>query len=363
MQLTKSKLSNYILFSNRNLEKLARNLINESANAILLETYNDKLLLADTQTGSLYTAEYNFDGKTLVVENFDPIEIVNEDNAFANAAREYFEADNYDTAALTEAFEEDSNEQNTELSESIKNALSSKGNDVINYVELDGINEEVSEVTEMPFFKNYEKLLEESPSSSIKYFNWVDPVRVSLLNEDSDRTIVSNASARAKKLVKDPEFKKIFLEAIEDMMNGDSSIMEDVLVENSSFVALNESEIKEFVGLIIAGNKDLMGSRKQIVENIGSVIAENEELSDMQSLIAEEEEAAASEEGGETASLATDDKDIEALKSALDKALDKITDEKLVSKINALKDALDSSKDTGTTDVGTVKECVELLRF
>jgi len=28
-----------------------------------------------------------------------------------------------------------------------------------------------------------------------------------------------------------------------------------------------------------------------------------------------------------------------------------------------LKDALDASKDTGTTDVETVKECVEILSF
>lgn len=360
MEFTKSKLSNYILFSNKNVEKLCKSLINESANAVLLETYSDKVLMADTQTGTLYLANYNFDGKVLTLESFEPIEIVNEDNSFVNAAREYFSADNYDTATLAEAFEEESDEQNTELSESLVQALAGKNNEVINYVELDGINEEVREVAEMPFFKNYEALIAESPSSSIKYFNWVDPVKVSIVNEDENRTIVSNASATAEKLIKNTEFKKSFLEAVEDMMNGDSMMMEDLLEENPSILVLEETKLKEFVGLTVIGNKELQDSRKEIVSKINEIVAESEELSDTKELFLESEDG---EEGSEDASLATDEKDIEALKSALDKALDKISDEKLVSKINALKDALDSSKETGTTDVGTVKECVELLRF
>ena len=360
MELTKSKLSNYILFSNKNLEKLCRSLINESANAVLLETYSDKVLMADTQTGALYTADYNFDGKVLTLESFDPIEIVEEENSFANAAREYFSADTYDTAALAEAFEDESDEQNTELSESVVNALAGKNSDVINYVELDGINEEIQDVANMPFFKNYEALISESPSSSIKYFNWVDPVRVSIINEDEDRTIITNANAKAEKLLKDPEFKKTFLEAVEDMMDGDYTVMEDLLSENPAFLAVKDTKLKEFVGLAVIGNKTLQESRKEIVEKINDVIAESEELSETRDLITEDEESSAEETD---ASLSTDDKDIDALKSALDKALDKITDEKLVSKINALKDALDTSKETGTTDVGTVKECVELLSF
>ena len=104
----------------------------------------------------------------------------------------------------------------------------------------------------------------------------------------------------------------------------------------------------------------MMFPKKEIVERINDVIAESEELSETRDLITEDEESGAEETD---ASLSTDDKDIDALKSALDKALDKITDEKLVSKINALKDALDTSKESGTTDVGTVKDCVELLMF
>ena len=77
-------------------------------------------------------------------------------------------------------------------------------------------------------------------------------------------------------------------------------------------------------------------------------------------LMLEEDESESTEEDKE---LETTDKDKDALAAALDKALENITDEKLVSKINSLKDALGASKDDGTTDVGTVKECVELLNF
>ena len=102
-----------------------------------------------------------------------------------------------------------------------------------------------------------------------------------------------------------------------------------------------------------------MGNRKNITSKICNIISENEELNDIKNTILEAEEEGSEE--GEKQELATDEKDVEALQKALDKALETITDEKLVSKINALKDALDLSKDTDSTDVAAVKECIELL--
>lgn len=361
MEITNSKLSNYILYSNKNLEKLVRSMINESANAVLLEVYADKLLLADHNSGSIYLADYKFDGKALTVKNYEPVDIINDRSKLSEAIHNYFESDGYDVAAIAEAYEEDSEAQNTDLNESIVEALASKKNEIVDYTELYGINEELNELKDMTFFKNYKEHLTEAPTDSIKFFNWTDPVKVSLIDEDLNRTIIGNAKDKALKLSKSKEFRAAFAEAAEEMMNGDSGKMTDLLEDNSAILALEPLAMKEFVGMSVISKKDLISSRNEIIESVNNIVAEDEYLNDAK-LMFEEDDSEASESEEET-KLETSDKDIDALKDALDKALDKITDEKLVSKINALKDALDSSKDTGITDVGTVKECVELLSF
>lgn len=361
MEITNSKLSNYILYSNKNLEKLCRSLINESANAVLLESYNDKLLMADHNSGAIYLADYNFDGKTLTLENYEQVEVVNDKAELREAINNYFQDDGYDVAAIAEAYENDSEANNTELNESIVEALASKRNDVADYTELYGINEEVGDIADMPFFKRYQEYLTESPTSSIKFFDWETPVKVSIIDEDEDRTIVANAKAKAEVLSKDKTFKESFMNAATELLEGDSSLMEEVLEENSVILALEDLAFKEFVGKTLVADKNLFDNKKAILEAIEGIVSESEYLSESKMLFEEDE---GGDEGGEAdASLETSDKDVDALKAALDKALDKITDEKLVSKINALKDALDTSKDSGTTDVGTVKECVELLSF
>lgn len=360
MEITNSKLSNYILYSNKNLEKLARSMINESANAVLLETYNDKMLLADHNSGDIYLADYKFDGRVLTVENYEHVDIINDSSTLRETVKNYFGSEGYDVASIVEAFEEDSEAQNTDLNESIVEALASKKNEVVDYTELYGINEELEDLKEMTFFNNYKEYLMESPTSSIKFFNWEDPVKVSIIDEDENRTIVGNAKAKAQLLSKDKNFKSSFAEAAADLMEGYAGTMMELLEDNSSILALNDLEMKEFVGMSVIGNKDLFANKNAIFESVNNLVAEDEFLNNTKVIFEED----GGEEGSEEeASLETNDKDIEALKSALDKALEKISDEKLVSKINALKDALDTSKDSGTTDVGTVKECVELLSF
>ena len=359
MEFTRSKLSNYILYSHNNVDKLLSTVINESCNAVMLEAYDDKLLLADVNTGKMYLADYNFDGKKIFIENFEPVDILEDDNSLKESVSNYFESDGYDTASIVEAYENNSEAQITELNESIVKGLSKKNNDVADYTQLIGINEELDkEFKDSKLFKTYTKRLEESPVDTIKVITWDKPIVVSIVNEDANLSIFSGSKDKAKKLTKNNEFKKSFVEAIEKL-DKEPTVMESLIYDNKDFLALNESEIKEFVGVSIIGNKDLMGNRKNITSKICNIISENEELNDIKNTILEAEEEGS--ENGEKQELATDEKDIEALQKALDKALETITDEKLVSKINALKDALDLSKDTDSTDVAAVKECIELL--
>lgn len=361
MEFTKQKLSNYILYSHSNVDKLLKAVINESCNAVMLEAFDDKLLLADVNTGKIYISDYKFDGKNICLENFEPVDIIEDNEELRESVSNYFEADAYDTAALVEAYENNSEAETTELSESILRALATKKSDTIDYTQLVGINEEIEEFKNSDIFKNYSERLLESPSDSIKVITWDKPVNVSIINEDSGKEIFIGNKDKAKKLIKNTEFKKSFLEAIE-ALDEDPTVMEDLIYDNKDLLALNESEIKEFVGVTIVGNKELMGKRKEITSKIANVIAESEELSEVKDLIAEAEENEEEGEANEDKSkLSVDDKGVEELKKALDKALENITDEKLVNKINSLKDALDAAKDSDTTDVATVKECIEIL--
>lgn len=363
MELTNSKLSNYVLFSNKNLEKLCRSLINESSNAVLLETYSDKLLMADHNSGSIYFADYNFDGNTLTIENYEPVDVIKDNSKLNEAIGDYFDADGYDVSDIVEAYEEDSEAQNTDLSESITEALSSKNmKDIMDYTQLYGINEEIGDVKDMQFFQNYTQYLTEAPTSKIKMFDWVNPVKVVLEDTDEYRTIVTGARGRAETLSRNKEFRSMFAEAADDLMRGYDDTMKDLLSENSAILSLDNAEWKEFVGLSVVGNKQLMESRKDLMMKVEDLINEDSYLYDTKEMLMEEDDDG-EDASSEDKELETSDKDIDALKKALDKALENITDEKLVSKINSLKDALDASKDEGTTDVGTVKECVELLNL
>lgn len=351
MTLTKQKLSNVILYSNSNIEKMVKKVISESANAIAIALLEDKVILADKDSGKIYFSDYNFDGKKVVFENFEPVDIVN-DETFSEAVADYFNDENYDSANLVEAYETSNDGSDAELVNAIVEGLANKEKDIPDYSQLIGINENVS-IKNEPFFKNYVEYLKESPSDTAKVFDWVHPVAVSLLDEDTDVTFSIGTKEKAKNLIKTKEFKDNFKKAIKNL----DEEMADFLKNNKSLLTLSEAELKELVGISVIGEKELMESRKDITSKILSIISEDEELSEAKSLINEEDEE--EDEGKEK--LATSEKDIDALKSALDKALESVTDEKLVKKIEDLKSALDASKEDDTTDVATVKECVELL--
>lgn len=359
MELTRQKLSDMLLYTLANTEKAVKQVVNESCNGISLGLFEDKALLADKDTGKIYFSDYHFDGKTVKFENFEPVDIV-KDEALNEAISNYFESDGYDTAKLVESYEQVNDTSKDDLREAIVEGLSKKSEDIPDYTQLLGINEEI-DIKDSTFFKNYKEHLAEAPTSTLKVFTWDKPLAVSLIDEDENFKFMVGSKEKAEKLIKTKEFKAGFLDAIKSLKE-DTEKMTDFLMENKSVLALDENELKELVGVTVVGDKDLMKSRKEIATKITNLVKENEDLNGFKTIL-EDEEDKAPEESEKEDKLAVSDKDIDDLKKALDKALESITDEKLVSKINSLKDALDSSKDAGETDVSTVKECVELLSF
>src|SRR5574344_1172482 len=358
MKTTIKNFSNYLLYSNKNVSKVVAVIVNESSNGLYIADYDDKVILADTNTGTVYTADYTFDGKKAVFENYEQVEFEEDENSLIEAVRDYFEDDG--TAdTLIEGYERAAEEGDNELRNAITEALASKRTDKVNYSELVGINEEL-DVASMPFFEAYKERLAEKPLDEAFFFDFNKPVAVSIIDEDEDVVINRGAKIKAVDLRKDPDFKEAFLEAADDYLNGDSSSLATLIEDNVSILSLSDAELKELVGLTVVGSKELMENRKEIISGINEIISENEELLEKAQLLKEEEDAS-DDDAEKSDAPETTDKDLEALSKALDEALSKISNEGLAKKIQDLKDAIDEDKKNGTVDVKTVKECVELL--
>ena len=370
MNTTVSEFSNYLLYSNKNVEKALKNIVNESSNAVLVGVYDDKCVLADHINGNVYMADYKFDGKTVVFENFDPVVFEQEDKTLSSAISNYLDEDEDPAGAaeaLREAYEADSETGNNEFKEEIVEALSTKNmNNVIDYSELQGINEIVEDVTSLPIFEAYKERIEKHPLTSVKFFDFNNPVKVSLIDEDENDIVNKNIKSKAKDLSKDAEFKEAFCEAASEFVGeGTTDSLSSVISENASLLSLDKAELKTVIGMTVIGKKDLMEKRNEIIDAIQECIDEDEELSEQKALIEAEAENENDDDGSDDKeddkAPEASEKDLDALSKALDKALDTVTDEKLVDKIQALKDAIDGGKDSGTTPVKEVKEAVELL--
>lgn len=368
MNTTVSKFSNYLLYRNSNVEKALRNIVNESSNAVLVATYDDKCVLADHTNGNVYMADYKFDGKKVVFENFDPITFEDEGSSLSEAVMDYLDNDEDPEGAaeqLREAYENDSDNANNELKEAVVDALSKKNMDsVMDYSQLEGINEDVKDVLSLPICEAYKERISTHPLDSVSFFDFVNPVSVSMLDEDENAVISKDIKQKARDLSKDPDFKAAFCEAASELVGeGSTDSLSSVLSENAPLLSLDEAELKEVVGMTIIGDRNLMENRSNIVNAIIECVNSDDELSEQKTLM--EAEVEGTDEGGDDsgddkAPEATD-KDLEALSDALDKALDKVSDEKLQKKIQDLKDAIDDSKDSGTTPAKEIKECVALL--
>lgn len=349
-----NKFNNALLYSNKNVEKLAKKLINESANAVLMEMFDDKCILADHTTGQIFEAKYEFDGKTFTFDNFDEISLEKSNDSLKEAIKDYFDDDNFN---ITEAYENSIADKSDVFEDSLTEALAGKNMDnVIDYSDLSGINKELGEFKKSDVFKVYTERLEESPTDSIKMFDWNHAVKVALIDEDCDTVLNKTMKAKAKKLRGDASFKNALNEAAKDALDGDNSGLEALLEENTSIVSLDKAELKELVGFSVVGSRTLMENRNKIAQIVEDIIENDSELSEKKALYEAEEE----DDNASNAPEATEE-DIESVKKALETAKSKAKDKKLIDKIDSLIDSLDESSKAGETDVGSLKEAISIL--
>ena len=355
-----NKLNNTLLYSNKNVEKAARKLINESSNAVLMEMFEDKCILADHTTGQIFEAKYSFDGNIFEFNNFEEITLEQSTASLKEAISDYFDDANI---SLTESYEKAIASKSDVFEDSLTEALASKYMEtIIDYTDLSGIKEEIGDLKDNETFKLYEERLNEKPTTSIKMFDWKNPVKVALLDEDVDKTINKSTINKAKKLRGDANFRKSIMEAASASLNGDNEPLSKLISENNCLLALSDADFKEFIGMSLVTDKELMENRNNIFNTIENIISEDAILSERKKFFAEEE----SKEDTENASAKTDapevsEEDTTAIVKALEKAKDLAKDEKLVNKIDTLICSLKICSKEGETDVAAVKETVELL--
>lgn len=352
-----SKFNNALLYSNKNVEKLAKKLINESANAVLMEMFEDRCFLADHTTGNIYEAKYSFDGNVFSFDNFEQITLESKDDNLKEAISNYFDDG---TISLAEAYEKHLAETNSDLFEdSLAEALASKNmDDVIDYTEIAGISEEVSDFRNSSVYRLYEDRINKVPISNVKLFDWKHPVKISIIDEDKNKVLNRSVAAKAKKLKSNSEFKKSFMEAARDAIEGSNGLMEDLLEKNQALTALTKADLKEIVGFSVIGDKSLMEKRNDISDIIENIIENSTVLSEAKATLTEED--APSKDDKDSAPEATE-QDCEAIKKALETAKSKAKDEKLINKIDDLISSIDSAANVGETDVGAVKEAISIL--
>lgn len=371
METSINKFSDYLLYSNKNIEKTVKSIVNESDNTVLLTMFEDKCVLLDHKKGEFYLADYTFDGKQVVFENFEEIEFTQQDGDFKQAVYDFFEEEGSGAAqAMCEAYEERESTANEFLQGIVAEALASKNmSEVIDYSELQGINEEV-DISNENFVKAYKDRIKAKPMSSVKTFGFDKPVVVSLTESENQIVGIKNVKAKALDLVKTVEMKNKIKEAALAMYEGSVDKMQAIFEENQELLVLDEAELKEAIGKSILTSPELLSERAKVFEATKEIIEESEFLTSRKEMLIEacqkttgcepSTETDESDESDNEPAPEVSDAEVDKLVGALDKALDKITDEKLVKKIEDLKKALEDGKDEGQ-DVATVKECVEIL--
>ena len=372
LKMTIREFEELNLFSNRNVEKVAASVINESSNAALVSMFEDSVILLDHEEGQFYAADYKFDGKKLqlTLENFQPIELEKEANDFKDSVSNFFESTDASVGELAESYRESVIEQEKFINDLISESLSTKDfESVIDYKELAEANDEIS-IADKEFFKAYAERLESHPLTEAKFFNWKDKVVVSLVETESVKLINSTAAEKANELWKKEAFKNAFNEAaslfIEDVEAGKEKFIQ-IFEEYSNIFLLDAADRKTLFGKAIIANSGLRESLEDLQKGLGILFEDEEVVSLQESYLAEmdEEEAPAEDDGegeesdGEPAKELDPD-ELKSIASELKKVAEKVEDEKLKEKLDSIIGKLDGSLEEGTRP-DLVKEAVALL--
>jgi hypothetical protein len=396
------------LFSNKNLEKVIASVVNKSSNAVLVNMFEDSLILLDHTTGQFYAADYAFDAKklTLKIDNFESVELIKEEDEFKDKVLEFFEDDeevsSYD---LAESYKDEVLGQERFIDELIHDSMMTKDfAHLVDWGKVKTIKEDV-DVADEKFFKIYAQRLQTHPLMEVKLFDWENPVSVSLVETEPQKLVNETAIEKANELWKQDEFKTAFSEAastfIEDVEEGTELLKElfetypqifflDGADRKSLFgkTIISDKNLKESMDIILKGldllfeKFDLAEMREEYLAEWGdedkmekmmgkkmkgkkgkkmnAMYAKNveDEEGEEESEEKEEKEPKEKEEKEKAPELSAEE--LGKLSAELKRLIAKCDDESLKEKIEAVANKLDAGKEEGTRP-DVVKEAVSIL--
>ena len=372
MELTLREFENLNLYSHKNMEKVIRKLVNESYNGVLTSMFDDSLVLLDHTDGKFYVADYQFDEKelTLALENFEEVQLVKEEENFEESVSNFFEDEEMTAHDLVKSYKKNIIEQEKYIDDLIANVMSTKDfSEAVDYSKIKAAKKEiVLESVNDPFFKIYEERLQTHPLTSIKYFDWETPVKVSLIETERNSIINTSIVEKAKSMWKRNDFKEAFLEAAEQLEEGTDEKMLALFESYPVLFHLAEEDRLAVFGKTLLSS-ELRESRKEIVRKIESLLAEDEDFVELRESYITEEEADAdvgTEDGDEPEVEKADQKleltaeQMDKLKKDLKALHDKMEEGEEKKKLSDIIDRISASKEEGTKPAD-IKEAVSLL--
>jgi len=373
---TLKEFENLNLYSNDSMQKIVASVVNSSSNAVLVNMYEDSLILLDHEEGQFYIADYDFNAKdlSLKIENFEAVELEREEDSFRDKVYEYFDDEEGNAVELAEAYKEDVMDQEQYISELINNAMVTKDfSEIVDWSKVkDVIDEDAIEALRKDtYFKLYEARLKTHPLTEIKIFDWENPVNVSLVETEPSSIVNKTSIEKANELWKKEAFKESFEESastlIEDVEDGTEKF-KSLLEDYPQIFYLDSGDRKTLFGKAILASQNLREDMSLLIKGI-DLLFENFDLAEMReeylAEAGEEEKAPEEEEGGEGKEKEEKAPEVEPISmkkiaSELKNIAEKIEDEDIKSKLEELIAKVEKGLEEGTRP-DVIKEAIAIL--
>lgn len=368
INLSINEFENLNLYTNKNIEKIITNVINESSNAVFVNMGDDSVILLDHNEGQFYIADYEFnkDDLTIKFENFDSIELERDETSFEESIYDYFDSEEGDILSLTESYKEYNLNQDRFINDLVNEAMNKKSfDDIIDYNNIVEAKKDLTFTSlNESIFKEYKERLNTHPMTTISYFNWKDPIKVSLTETEQVKIINKNAIQKAHDLWKKETFKNAFLEATEIFIENVEEGIEkykELFEEFPQIYYLDAADRKGVFGKALLSAKNLNEDIQEILEGI-DLIFEKGDLKELREdfLFEAEEIEMDDEESIEDQPKEVEPEKMDKLIDDLKKIAEKCEDEDAKKKLDDLINKLEKGKDEGTKPID-VKEAVSIL--
>ena len=377
-EFTLKEFENLNLYSNDSLQKVITSLVNTSSNAVLVNMFEDSLILLDHEEGKFYIADYNFNPKdlSLKIENFEEVNLKHETNEFKEKIYEFFDDENASAIDLSESYKEHVLDQERYISDLINESMVTKDfSEIIDYKKIKNVidEESIENLRKEKFFEAYEQRLHTHPLTEIKMFDWERSIEVSLVETEPKKLVNSSAIDKAVDLWKKAEFKESFEDAakilLDDVEEGTEKF-KTLLEDFPQVFYLDSADRKTLFGkTILSASKEVREEMNILIKGI-DLLFEQFDLAEMKEAYlaeADEEEMDDKEEAPEGEEEEKKDKapevepiDMAKVASELKKIAEKVEDEDIKNKLEKLIEKLEKGLEEGTRP-DVMKEAISML--